>query len=399
MLKGKTVVIGISGGIAVYKVCDVVSRLKKLNANVHVIMTKSAKEFVAPLTFQSLSQQPVIEDMFDKVTKWDIEHIALAKAADIFLVAPATANIIGKIANGIADDMLSTTIMATKSPVLIAPAMNTNMYENPIVQNNMKKLEEYGYDFIEPDSGRLACGDKGIGKLASPEAIVENIKLKLLQNNFLKGKKVLVTAGPTKESLDPVRYLTNHSSGKMGYAIAEAAILKGADVTLISGPVNINKPIGLKNFIQINTANEMFEAVTDNYLEQDIIIKSAAVADYRPATFSNNKIKKSNNDMNLTLTRNEDILKWIGKHKKEHQTIVGFAAETNDILHNGQKKLVKKNVDLMVINDISKPYAGFGTDTNQITLIDIYGGKQSYPIMQKKELANIILDYIIKFNK
>lgn len=399
MLKGKTIVIGISGGIAVYKVCDVVSRLKKLNANVHVIMTKSATEFVAPLTFQSLSQHPVIEDMFEKVTKWDIEHISLAKSADLFLVAPATANVIGKIANGIADDMLSTTIMATKSPVLIAPAMNTNMYENPIVQNNIKKLKEYGYDFIQPESGRLACGDKGIGKLANAHTIIENIKLKLLQNNFLKGKKVLVTAGPTKESLDPVRYLTNHSTGKMGYAIAEAAILKGADVTLISGPVNINKPIGVKNFIQINTAREMFEAVKDHYSKQDIIIKSAAVADYRPATFCNKKIKKSDNDMNLTLTRNEDILKWIGKHKKDTQTIVGFAAETNDILDNGQKKLVKKNVDLMVINDISKSYAGFGTDTNQITLIDIYGGKQSYPIMQKKELANIILDYIIKFNK
>lgn len=396
MLKGKTIVIGVSGGIAVYKVCDIVSQLKKLNATIHVIMTKSATEFVAPLTFRSLSQQPVVVDMFEKIEKWDIEHIALAKAADLFLMAPATANIIGKMANGIADDMLSTTVMATKAPVLVAPAMNTNMYDNPIVQSNIKRLKGYGYGFIEPDSGRLACGDIGQGKLAHVERIMETIKRKLVEDKIMKGQKVLITAGPTRESLDPVRYLTNHSSGKMGYAIAEAAIQKGAEVTLISGPVNLQEPRGLKTLIQVETAEDMFQAVKAHVAKQDIIIKSAAVADYRPATYHNQKIKKSDDDLMLKLNRNPDILKWVGMHKKDHQLIVGFAAETNDIMENGMKKLKAKGTDLMIINDITRADAGFQSDTNKVTLVSRHGEQQSLPVIPKIELAHIILENIIE---
>ncbi|WP_113675346.1 bifunctional phosphopantothenoylcysteine decarboxylase/phosphopantothenate--cysteine ligase CoaBC [Vallitalea guaymasensis] len=395
MLKGKTIVIGVSGGIAVYKVCDLVSKLKKLNADVHVIMTKSATEFVAPLTFESLSLQPVIVDMFAKIVKWDIEHIALAKAADLFLVAPATANIIGKIANGIADDMLSTTIMATKAPKIIAPAMNTNMYENPILQDNIKKLKNYGYKFIKPDSGRLACGDLGIGKLANVDTIIESITMNLIEDKPLAGQKILITAGPTREALDPVRYMTNHSSGKMGYAIAEAAAVKGAEVTLISGPVTLEKPNNLKKYIQIESAEEMFTAVKDNLKDQNIIIKSAAVADYRPEVYVDKKIKKSDEDFKLTLTRNPDILKWIGMHKTPEQLIVGFAAETNDVMENGISKLKKKNIDMIIVNDVTRADAGFGTDTNCVTLIDKKGNKKAYPVMPKKQLAHSILDYII----
>ncbi|MCT4688174.1 bifunctional phosphopantothenoylcysteine decarboxylase/phosphopantothenate--cysteine ligase CoaBC [Vallitalea sp.] len=395
MLKGKTIVIGVSGGIAVYKVCDLVSKLKKLNADVHVIMTKSATEFVAPLTFQSLSWQPVIVDMFDKIVQWDIEHIALAKSADLFLVAPATANIIGKIANGIADDMLSTTIMATKAPIVIAPAMNTNMYQNPIVQDNIKKLKNHGYKFIKPDSGRLACGDLGIGKLANVDTIIESITMNLLDDKPFAGQKILITAGPTREALDPVRYMTNHSSGKMGYSIAEAAVIKGAEVTLISGPVTLEKPNNLKKYIQIESAEEMFTAVKDNLKDQNIIIKSAAVADYRPEVYVDKKIKKSDDDFKLTLTRNPDILKWIGMHKTPEQLIVGFAAETNDVMENGISKLKKKNIDMIIVNDVTRADAGFGTDTNCVTLIDKKGNKKTYPVMPKKQLAHSILDYII----
>lgn len=395
MLKGKTIVIGVSGGIAVYKVCDIVSQLKKLNATVHVIMTKSATEFVAPLTFRSLSQQPVVVDMFEKVEKWDIEHIALAKAADLFLMAPATANMIGKMANGIADDMLSTTVMATKAPVFIAPAMNTNMYDNPIVQRNIKQLKAYGYAFIDPDSGRLACGDIGQGKLAHVGRIIETIKMQLLKDKIMTGQKVLITAGPTREALDPVRYLTNHSSGKMGYALAKAAIQRGADVTLITGPVHLEEPKGLATFIQVETAEDMFQAVKAHVDHQDIIIKSAAVADYRPAIYHQQKMKKSDEDLVLTLNRNPDILKWIGMHKNPHQFIVGFAAETNDIMENGVNKLKAKGTDLMIINDITRSDAGFQSDTNQVTLVSKKGEQQQLPVMPKSQLAHIILDNII----
>ena len=298
MLRNKTVVLGVSGGIAVYKACDVVSRLKKLNANVHVIMTKGATEFVTPLTFQSLSQNYVVSDMFEEPKTWDVEHISLAKKADVFLIAPATANVIGKVANGICDDMLTTTVMATTGKVLIAPAMNTNMYKNPILQKNINTLKELGYNFVNPESGRLACGDVGEGKLASPETIV-NAVVDLLNNDNkdLLGKKIMITAGPTVENIDPVRYLTNRSTGKMGYAIAKMAANRGADVTLVSGPTNIAPPSNIKKLIKVQSAQDMYNAIMDNFDENQVIIKSAAVADYKPKNYSDKKIKKSNDDL------------------------------------------------------------------------------------------------------
>lgn len=395
MLKGKTIVIGVSGGIAVYKVCDLVSQLMKQHAKVHVIMTEGATQFVAPLTFQSLSHQPVAVDMFEKVQKWDIEHIALAQAADLFLVAPATANIIGKIANGIADDMLSTTVMATTAPVMIAPAMNTHMYENPILLDNMKKLKAYGYHFIEPDSGRLACGDLGVGKLASPERMMNDILEFMEEDRSMEGMKILITAGPTREPLDPVRFLTNHSSGKMGYAIAEAAAKKGAKVSLISGPVTLKKPENLAHYMAVTSAQEMFEAVKGCAHDQDIIIKTAAVSDYKPAEYHDQKIKKSSQDRILVLSRNPDILKWLGEHKNPSQYLVGFAAETQDVVENGKKKLEGKKADLIVANDITRSDAGFGTDTNKVTLIHS-GGQIPLPVMTKQGLAGHILDNIIQ---
>ena len=317
MLKGKTVVIGVSGGIAVYKACDVVSRLKKLNANVHVIMTKSATEFVTPLTFQSLSQNYVVSDMFEEPKTWDVEHISLAKKADVFLIAPATANVIGKVANGIADDMLTTTVMATTGKVLIAPAMNTNMYRNPILQRNISILKELGYNFVDPDSGRLACGDIGEGKLASPEKIVDAVvDLFNEDKKDLLGKKIMITAGPTVESIDPVRYLTNRSTGKMGYAIAKMAANRGADVTLVSGPTNIEPPSNIKKLIKVQSAKDMYDAIIDNFDENQVIIKSAAVADYKPKNYSDKKIKKSNDDLIIELDRNKDIAYELGKIKK-----------------------------------------------------------------------------------
>ena len=339
MLKDKTVVIGVSGGIAVYKVCDVVSRLKKLNANVHIIMTKSATEFVTPLTFQSLSQNYVVNDMFEEPKTWDVEHISLAKKADVFLIAPATANVIGKVANGICDDMLTTTVMATTGKVLIAPAMNTNMYKNPILQRNINILKELGYNFVNPESGRLACGDIGEGKLASPEIIVNTV-IDLLNNRDkdLQGKKIMITAGPTVESIDPVRYLTNRSTGKMGYAIAKMAADRGADVTLVSGPTNITPPANLKKLIKIQSAEEMYSAIIDNFDENQVIIKSAAVADYKPKTYSDKKIKKSNDDLVIELDRNKDIAYELGKIKKD-KILVGFAAETNDLIENAKGKV------------------------------------------------------------
>ena len=393
MLNQKTVVIGISGGIAVYKVLDVISKLKKLGANIHVIMTKSATEFVTPLSFQSLSQNYVVCDMFEEPKTWDVEHIALAKKADVFLVAPATANVIGKIANGIADDMLTTTIMATKAKVLIAPAMNTNMYENPIVQKNISILKELGYKFVEPESGRLACGDVGKGKLSTPDNIVNNIIDLLTQKQDLKGKKIMVTAGPTIESIDPMRYITNKSSGKMGYSIANEAIKRGADVTLISGPTNLTPPQNLKKLIKIESAEDMYKAVINNLNENDVIIKSAAVADYKPKNYSEQKIKKSDDDLIIELDRNKDIAYEIGKIKN-NKILIGFAAETNDILDNAMKKIKKKNLDFIVANDLTKEGAGFGSDTNIVKIIDKEGNITDYPKMKKEEVANVILDKI-----
>ena len=393
MLKDKTVVIGVSGGIAVYKVCDVVSRLKKLGANVHVIMTKSATEFVAPLTFQSLSQNYVVSDMFEEPKTWDVEHISLAKKADVFLIAPATANVIGKIACGISDDMLSTTVMATKGKVLIAPAMNTNMYENPIVQRNIDTLKALNYDFIEPESGRLACGDMGKGKLASPENIVEAVVSALTKKQDLKGERIIITAGPTVEAIDPVRYLTNRSTGKMGYAIAKEAIERGAEVTLVSGPTKLEPPKNLKKFIKIESAQEMYEAVLDNLDENQVIIKSAAVADYKPKSYCNKKIKKNDDDLVISLDRNKDIAYEIGKIKND-KILVGFAAETNDLIENAKNKVKKKNLDFIVANDLTKEGAGFGVDTNIVKIIDKDGIISEYPIMKKEELANVILDKV-----
>ena len=393
MLKDKTVVIGVSGGIAVYKTLDVVSRLRKLGVNVNVIMTKSATEFVTPLSFQSLSQNYVVCDMFEDPKTWDVEHISLAKRADVFLIAPATANVIGKIANGIADDMLTTTVMATKAKVLIAPAMNTNMYENPILQRNINTLKELGYNFVEPESGRLACGDTGKGKLASPETIVDEVVKLLSKGQDLKGKSIIVTAGPTVESIDPMRYITNRSTGKMGYSIAKEAIERGADVTLITGPTNLTPPQNLKKLVKIESAKDMYEAVLENLDENDVVIKSAAVADYKPKNYSNKKIKKSDDDLVIELDRNKDISQEIGKIKN-NKILVGFAAETNDLIENASLKIKKKNLDFIVANDLTKEGAGFGVDTNIVKIIDKEGNITEYPKMKKEEVANIILDKI-----
>ena len=393
MLKDKTVVIGVSGGIAVYKTLDVVSRLRKLGVNVNVIMTKSATEFVTPLSFQSLSQNYVVCDMFEDPKTWDVEHISLAKRADVFLIAPATANVIGKIANGIADDMLTTTVMATKAKVLIAPAMNTNMYENPILQRNINTLKELGYNFVEPESGRLACGDTGKGKLASPETIVDEVVKLLSKGQDLRGKSIIVTAGPTVESIDPMRYITNRSTGKMGYSIAKEAIERGADVTLITGPTNLTPPQNLKKLVEIESAKDMYEAVLANLDENDVVIKSAAVADYKPKNYSNKKIKKSDDDLVIELDRNKDIAQEIGKIKN-NKILVGFAAETNDLIENASLKIKKKNLDFIVANDLTKEGAGFGVDTNIVKIIDKEGNITEYPKMKKEEVANIILDKI-----
>ena len=394
MLKGKTVVIGVSGGIAVYKACDIVSRLKKLNANVHVIMTKSATEFVTPLTFQSLSQNYVVSDMFEEPKTWDVEHISLAKKADVFLIAPATANVIGKIANGICDDMLSTTVMATTGKVLIAPAMNTNMYKNPILQRNINTLKELGYNFVNPESGRLACGDVGEGKLASPETIVDAVvNLLREQKKDLLGKKIMISAGPTVESIDPVRYLTNRSTGKMGYAIAKVAADRGADVTLVSGPTNIAPPSNIKKLIKTQSAEDMYNAIIDNFDENQVIIKSAAVADYKPKNYSDKKIKKSDDDLVIELDRNKDIAYELGKMKKD-KILVAFAAETNDLIENAKGKIKKKNLDFIVANDLTEKGAGFGTDTNIVNIIDKDGNIAKYPQMKKDEVADVILDKV-----
>ena len=394
MLKNKTVVIGVSGGIAVYKACDIVSRLKKLNANVHVIMTNNATEFVTPLTFQSLSQNYVVNDMFEEPKTWDVEHISLAKKADVFLIAPATANVIGKVAKGIADDMLTTTVMATTGKVLIAPAMNTNMYRNPILQRNISILKELGYNFVDPDSGRLACGDIGEGKLASPEKIVDAVvDLFNEDKKDLLGKKIMITAGPTVESIDPVRYLTNRSTGKMGYAIAKVAANRGADVTLVSGPTNIEPPSNIKKLIKVQSAKDMYDAIIDNFDENQVIIKSAAVADYKPKNYSDKKIKKSNDDLIIELDRNKDIAYELGKIKK-NKILVGFAAETNDLIENAKGKISKKNLDFIVANDLTESGAGFGTDTNIVKIIDKDGNIAKYPQMKKDEVADVILDKV-----
>ena len=388
----KCVVVGVSGGVAVYKALDVISRLRKKDVEVHVIMTKSATEFVTPLSFQSLSQNMVITDMFAEPKAWEIQHISLAKKADLMLIVPATANIIGKVANGIADDMLSTTIMATKAPVVFCPAMNTNMYENPIVQRNISLLKELGYEFIEPASGRLACGDEGKGKLQDTEIIAEETLRRLHSTKDLLGKKVVVTAGPTMVPIDPVRILTNRSSGKMGYSIAEEARDRGAEVVLISGPTSLRKPNGIK-VIDIKTNEDMFNAIKNEFKDADIVIKSAAVADYKAKNYSNEKIKKTGDDLNLIFERDRDILKTLGD-MKENQILVGFAAESSNLKENAKGKLERKNLDYIVASDISKPETGFASDENKVTIISKSGEEVSLEKMSKREVAKNIFDII-----
>ncbi|HOA81123.1 MAG TPA: bifunctional phosphopantothenoylcysteine decarboxylase/phosphopantothenate--cysteine ligase CoaBC [Defluviitaleaceae bacterium] len=389
----KTVVLGVTGGIAAYKACEIASRLVKLGIEVNVIMTKSAQEFVRPLVFQSLTNRPVATDMFKAPLSWDIEHISLAKKADLFLIAPATANIIGKIAAGIADDMLSTTVMATKAPVVIAPAMNTAMYKNKIVQKNIKDLSDLGYHFISPGEGRLACGDSGVGKLAEVDIIVDEV-IDILSNypKDYKDKKIIITAGPTREAIDPVRFISNHSSGKMGYSLAEAAAKRGADVTLISGPTYLKPPSSCKT-IFVTTTEEMYKEVLNLYDESDIVIKAAAPSDYAAETISVNKIKKTQDDLSIKLKLNKDILKELGRIKNK-QILVGFAAETVNELEYGKKKLKEKNLDMICINNVSKDKVGFGHDTNQITIVKESGEEKVFPLITKKELANLILDEI-----
>lgn len=392
MLAGKNVVLGVTGGIAAYKAVEIVSRLKKLGAVVHVIMTPAAANFVTPLTFREISGNPVVTDMWAEPKQWNVEHIALASLADVFLIVPATANIIGKIAGGIADDMLTTTVMATRAPVVLAPAMNTNMYLNPIVQANIAKLAGLGYHVLEPASGMLACGWEGPGRLPEPAVIVDKVLSLLVPSGPFAGKKVLVTAGPTREPLDPVRYISNHSSGKMGYALAAAAAARGADVVLVSGPTELAPPPAVK-VTKVETAAEMRAAVLAEFADTDVVIKAAAVADYRPRTAAAQKIKKNDAEATLELTRNTDILAELGAHK-QGQLLVGFAAETEELFKHATAKLTKKNLDMIVANDVTQAGAGFGSDTNIVKLLYRDGRVVELPQMAKNELAGIILDKI-----
>ncbi len=391
-LKGKTVILGVTGGIAVYKTPNLVSMLKKAGADVYVIMTKNAQEFITPLPFETLTGRNCIVDTFSHNFSMEVEHVSLSKKADIVLIAPCTANVIGKIANGIADDMLTTTIMACTCPVLISPAMNTKMYENKIVQKNIQQLKSNGYKIIDTESGFLACGDNGAGRMPEPETLYEYIEKEIACRKDLAGKKVLITAGPTQEAIDPVRFITNHSSGKMGYALAKAAMLRGADVTLISGQVSLKQQPFVKT-IYIKSAKDMADAVKEN-MDADIIIKAAAVADYTPVTVANNKIKKSGSDLKIEVTRTEDILQYLGSHKRDDQIIVGFSMETENLIENSTAKLKKKNVDMIVANSINQSGAGFGVDTNVVTLITKNDAHQ-LPQMSKDEVSHQIIDKIL----
>lgn len=394
MLKGKCVVLGVTGSIAAYKIASLASALVKLGADVNVIMTKNATNFINPITFETLTSNKCLVDTFDRNFQFNVEHVALAKRADIFMVAPASANVIGKMAHGIADDMLTTTILAAKCKKLVSPAMNTNMFTNPIVQDNLETLKKYGFEIIEPASGYLACGDTGAGKMPEPEILLQYILRELAHEHDLKGKRVLVTAGPTEEAIDPVRYITNHSTGKMGYAIAKAAMERGADVTLVSGPVAIEPPMFVE-VVNVRSAADMAEAVKSRAGECDIIIKSAAVADYRPKTVAAEKIKKKDGEQSsIELERTEDILSYLGAHKKEGQFICGFSMETENMLENSKSKLAKKNVDMIVANNLRTKGAGFGTDTNVVTLI-MKDESWELPIMSKDDVANAIFDTIL----
>lgn len=392
MLQGKTVVIGVTGGIAAYKIASLVSMLKKQHANVRVIMTENATNFITPVTFESLTGTKCLVDTFDRNFEFQVEHISLAKQADIFMIAPATANVIAKVAHGLADDMLTTTFLACKKPKYIVPAMNTQMYENPITQDNLEICRKYGMHVIEPASGYLACGDTGAGKMPEPETLFEYILQEIAFPKDLAGKKILVTAGPTQEAIDPVRYITNHSTGKMGYAIARAGARRGAEVTLVSGPVNQTVPLGV-TLVPVVSARDMFEAVTSRSAKQDAIIKSAAVADYRPAVVGTEKTKKSDGDMSIALERTDDILSWLGDHRREGQFLCGFSMETQNMLENSKAKLEKKHVDMIVANNLKTAGAGFGTDTNVVTLIT-KDGAEKLEKMSKDQVAHVLLDRI-----
>ena len=393
MLKGKTVVLGVTGSIAAYKIANLASALVKLHADVHVIMTRNATNFINPITFETLTSNKCLIDTFDRNFQFNVEHVSLAKRADIFLVAPASANVIGKIANGIADDMLTTTIMACKCPKLISPAMNTNMFENPILQDNLKKLEHYGYEIINPAEGYLACGDTGAGKMPEPEVLLSYILKEIALEKDLKGVKVLITAGPTQEKIDPVRFITNHSTGKMGYAIAENCMRRGAEVPLVTGPVSIAPP-PFVHVVPVTSAADMAEAVKACHKEQQIIIKTAAVADYRPQNPADEKIKKKDNDSALELERTEDILAYHGSHRVENQFICGFSMETENMLENSRAKLEKKNVDMIVANNLKVAGAGFGTDTNVVTFIT-KDDCIELEMMSKQAVAGVIVDTIL----
>jgi len=394
MLKGKCVVLGVTGSIAAYKIANLASSLVKLGADVNVIMTKNATNFINPITFETLTSNKCLVDTFDRNFQFNVEHVALAKRADIFMVAPASANVIGKMVGGIADDMLTTTILAAKCKKLVSPAMNTNMFENPIVQDNLDRLRKYGFQIIEPANGYLACGDTGAGKMPEPDVLLQYILKEIGHEHDLEGRKVLITAGPTEEAIDPVRYITNHSTGKMGYALAKAAMERGAEVTLVTGPTSIEPPMFV-NVIRVKSAAEMADAVKKRAGECDIIIKSAAVADYRPTEVATEKIKKKDGEASsIELERTEDILAYLGAHKREGQFICGFSMETENMLENSKKKLSKKNVDMIVANNLRTEGAGFGTDTNVVTII-MADETWQLPIMSKDEVANAIFDSIL----
>lgn len=393
MLKGKTVLLGVTGSIAAYKIAYLASALKKLHAQVHVLMTRNATNFINPITFETLTGNKCLVETFDRNFQFQVEHVSIAKQADVVMVAPASANVIGKLAHGIADDMLTTTVMACKCKKIISPAMNTNMYENPVVQDNLKILKHYGYEVIEPASGYLACGDTGAGKMPEPETLKEHILREIAREKDLKGQKILVTAGPTQESIDPVRYITNHSSGKMGYAIAREAMLRGAEVTLVSGPCAITPPPFIK-VVPVVTARDMFEAVTSVSREQDIIIKAAAVADYRPAVVYNEKVKKKDGQMSIELEKTDDILQYLGEHKQPGQFLCGFSMETQNMIGNSRAKLQKKNLDMVAANNLKVAGAGFQGDTNVLTLIT-QDEDVSLQLMSKEDAAGLILDKIL----
>lgn len=397
MLKGKTVVLGVTGSIAAYKMANVASMLVKMNADVHVIMTQNACQFITPVTFETLTGNKCMVDTFDRNFQFHVAHVSIAKKADVLLIAPASANVIGKLANGIADDMLTTTAMACTCKTIIAPAMNTNMYHNPILQDNLKKLEGYGFEVIAPDKGVLACRDVGDGKMPSEDVLVAHIVKEIAYEKDLAGMKVIVTAGPTQESVDPVRYITNHSTGKMGYELAKAAMLRGAEVTLVSGVTSLAKPLFV-DYVQVKSAGDMFEAMKERFLDNDIIIKAAAVADYKPKNYNDEKTKKKDGDMSIELDRTQDILKYMGEHRREGQFYCGFSMETQNMLENSRVKLTKKNIDMVVANNLKVAGSGFGTDTNVVTMIS-KEEEIELELLTKEEVAHKILDQILKLKK